>query len=615
MRILSFILILLWGANAWSSTPLSAVKTDINLITENDDLGRWVSYIEDESGELELSALLQTNMEEWNDHEGTLVNFGYSASAFWFKLTLINDSPLSQERLLEIGYCVLDNLDIYVVRTLGDIERVSLGDKHHFNTRAVQNRNFLVPINFEEGEQLSLYLRVKTNSSVQLPLSLWEPNKFNEDDQLKLISHGVYFGIALVMIIYNLFVFIAVSERVYLYYVVCISFMALFLASLNGLTFQYLWPSATWWNDQSIVFFLNGGVLFGSLFSLSFLSIHPVSERLLNRFMSFLVAASGVLMILSVVLPYQLIIRPTILLSMVVCMTLILSGAYRWYRGDVYARYFTIAWFSLLLGGLILALNKITILPQNIFTENATQIGSAIEIVLLSLALADRLYQEKSASISAQQQALVQERAARLAQEKTLSVQREANILLEKRVQERTAELELLNDRLIELSCTDALTGVKNRGGFEEAFKIAFVAAIRYSRPISLLVIDIDHFKLVNDKYGHQAGDECLRRVSSVLLQVISRPQDLVARYGGEEFVVLLPDTADEGAYKVAEKIRQDIESTKIEFNGQVIRLTVSIGVDSMVPKTQKRREDMFGAADKALYKAKRSGRNKVVVV
>jgi len=450
---------------------------------------------------------------------------------------------------------------------------------------------------------------------VQLPLSLWEPNKFNEDDQLKLISHGVYFGIALVMIIYNLFVFIAVSERVYLYYVVCISFMALFLASLNGLTFQYLWPSATWWNDQSIVFFLNGGVLFGSLFSLSFLSIHPVSERLLNRFMSFLVAASGVLMILSVVLPYQLIIRPTILLSMVVCMTLILSGAYRWYRGDVYARYFTIAWFSLLLGGLILALNKITILPQNIFTENATQIGSAIEIVLLSLALADRLYQEKSASISAQQQALVQERAARLAQEKTLSVQREANILLEKRVQERTAELELLNDRLIELSCTDALTGVKNRGGFEEAFKIAFVAAIRYSRPISLLVIDIDHFKLVNDKYGHQAGDECLRRVSSVLLQVISRPQDLVARYGGEEFVVLLPDTADEGAYKVAEKIRQDIESTKIEFNGQVIKLTVSIGVDSMVPKTQERREDMFGAADKALYKAKRSGRNKVVVV
>jgi len=300
---------------------------------------------------------------------------------------------------------------------------------------------------------------------------------------------------------------------------------------------------------------------------------------------------------------------------MVVCMTLILSGAYRWYRGDVYARYFTIAWFSLLLGGLILALNKITILPQNIFTENATQIGSAIEIVLLSLALADRLYQEKSASISAQQQALVQERAARLAQEKTLSVQREANILLEKRVQERTAELELLNDRLIELSCTDALTGVKNRGGFEEAFKIAFVAAIRYSRPISLLVIDIDHFKLVNDKYGHQAGDECLRRVSSVLLQVISRPQDLVARYGGEEFVVLLPDTADEGAYKVAEKIRQDIESTKIEFNGQVIKLTVSIGVDSMVPKTQERREDMFGAADKALYKAKRSGRNKVVVV
>lgn len=615
MRILILILILLSGGNAWSSSPLVGVKTDINSITQNNDLGRRVSYFEDKSGALEFADLRHMSAKRWRLHEGRLVNFGYSASAFWFKLTFINDSSLSQKRLLEIGYSVLDNLDIYVVRSLGEPERFVLGDKLDFDSRVVKNRNFLVPVDFEGNEQLSVYLRVKTNSSVQLPLSLWEPNKFNEDDQLKLISHGVYFGIALVMIIYNLFVFIAVSEKVYLYYVVCISFMALFLASLNGLTFQYLWPEATWWNDQSIVFFLNGGVVFGSLFSLSFLSINPVSERLLNRFMSFLVGASGLLMILSVLLPYQSIIRPTILLAMVVCITLILSGAYRWYRGDVYARYFTIAWFSLLLGGFILALNKFTLLPQNIFTENATQIGSAIEIVLLSLALADRLYQEKSASISAQHKALVQERAARVAQEKMLSVQREANILLEDRVQERTAELEMLNNRLLELSSTDALTSVKNRGGFEEAFKIAFIAAIRYSQPISLLVIDIDHFKLVNDKYGHQAGDECLRVVSSVLLGAISRPQDLVARYGGEEFVILLPDTIDEGAYKIAEKIRQTIETTEIGFNGQIITLTVSIGVDSVVPKAEDRREDMFGAADKALYKAKRAGRNKVVVV
>ena len=614
MRFLTFILLLFCGSTNLSGSPLTDVKTDINSITQHDDLGRWVSYIEDETGELELRNILHISAERWQPHEGSLVNFGYSASTFWFKLTLDNDGALFQERLLEIGYCVLDNLNVYVVRMNGDIEEITLGDKHHFNVRAVKNRNFIVPIGFEGNERLSIYLRVKTSSSVQLPLSLWEPNKFYEEDQLKLISHGVYFGIALVMIIYNLFVFFAVSEKVYLYYVACISFMALFLASLNGLTYQYLWPAATWWNDQSIVFFLNGGVAFGSLFSISFLSIHPVSERLLNRFMSFLVGASGLLMILSVVLPYQWVIRPTILLAMIVCMTLIISGAYRWYRGDVYARYFTVAWFSLLLGGVILALNKLTVLPQNIFTENATQIGSAIEIILLSLALADRLYQEKSASISAQHQALVQERAARVAQEKMLSVQREANILLEDRVQERTAELEMLNTRLLELSSTDALTGVKNRGGFEDAFKIAFVAAIRYSRPISLLVIDIDHFKLVNDKYGHQAGDECLRVVSNALLSATSRPQDLVARYGGEEFVVLLPDTRDEGAYKVAEKIRQTIECTEIEFNGQAITLTVSIGVDSTVPKNEERREGMFGAADKALYQAKRSGRNRVVV-
>ena len=589
MRIITLFLLLALGQFCWG--------IDINSVSSNEDLGRRISYIEDKEdrvGTYDLALVSTLAGEQWLHNGGKPVNFGYSKSSFWFKQTLVNSSNKPKRKLLEIGYSVLDYVDVYVVRANGEAESYHLGDKLNFNQRIIQNRHFLVPLNFEENESLDLYLRVKTNSSVQLPLSLWEPDEFYRVDQIRMIFHGVYFGIALVMIIYNLFVYRAIAEKSYLYYVACITCMALFLASINSLTFQYIWPTSTWWNDQSIVFFLNGVVFFGGLFSIEFLSINPASERVLNRIILLFSGMGGILMLLSLILPYQLVIRPTIYVAMAVCVMLILVGSYRWLKGDVSARYFTVAWFSLLVGGIVLALNKFTLLPQNVFTENATQIGSGIEIILLSLALADRLYQEKLKAFNAQQ---------------------EANVMLEQRVQERTVELEKLNDRLMELSSVDALTKLKNRGFFEETFQKVFESAFRYQRHLSLLVIDIDYFKKINDEYGHQAGDECLKKVSETLRELISRPQDLVARYGGEEFVVLLPETPSEGAAKVAEKVRKQIERTSYLISGSELNLTVSIGVFSLLPSSADNRNDMFDRADVALYKAKREGRNRVETV
>ena len=589
MRIITLFLLLALGQFCWG--------IDINSVSSNEDLGRRISYIEDKEdrvGTYDLALVSTLAGEQWLHNGGKPVNFGYSKSSFWFKQTLVNSSNKPKRKLLEIGYSVLDYVDVYVVRAKGEAESYHLGDKLNFNQRIIQNRHFLVPLNFEENESLDLYLRVKTNSSVQLPLSLWEPDEFYRVDQIRMIFHGVYFGIALVMIIYNLFVYRAIAEKSYLYYVACITCMALFLASINSLTFQYIWPTSTWWNDQSIVFFLNGVVFFGGLFSIEFLSINPASERVLNRIILLFSGMGGILMLLSLILPYQLVIRPTIYVAMAVCVMLILVGSYRWLKGDVSARYFTVAWFSLLVGGIVLALNKFTLLPQNVFTENATQIGSGIEIILLSLALADRLYQEKLKAFNAQQ---------------------EANVMLEQRVQERTVELEKLNDRLMELSSVDALTKLKNRGFFEETFQKVFESAFRYQRHLSLLVIDIDYFKKINDEYGHQAGDECLKKVSETLRELISRPQDLVARYGGEEFVVLLPETPSEGAAKVAEKVRKQIERTSYLISGSELNLTVSIGVFSLLPSSADNRNDMFDRADVALYKAKREGRNRVETV
>ncbi len=356
MKIITFLLLLVASSPSW---PADRVTTDINAINTTNDLGHKTLYFEELGGEKTINQVLLTKKKLWKESGDRQINLGYSDSAFWFQLAFINTSPLQNKRLLKIGYDVLDKIDIYTVRNNGDIEHSVLGDKLKFEQRFIQHRHFLVPITFNTNEIVDLYLRVKTTSSIQLPLSLWEVNKFYQEDQLRLIFHGVYFGIVLVMVIYNLFVYFAVSEKTYLYYVACISFMAMFIATLNGLAFQFLWPNSTWWNDQSIIFFLNGMIVFSIIFSIDFLSIHYLSQKRSYFFLTLLALVSAVLMALCFVIPYEWVIKPTLVTAMTTCIALLCLGLFRWYKGATSARYFTIAWISLLLGGIVLALNEV----------------------------------------------------------------------------------------------------------------------------------------------------------------------------------------------------------------------------------------------------------------
>jgi diguanylate cyclase (GGDEF)-like protein len=295
-----------------------------------------------------------------------------------------------------------------------------------------------------------------------------------------------------------------------------------------------------------------------------------------------------------------------------------------------------------LLGGVILALNKFNIIPRNFFTENAIQLGSVLEVILLSFALAERLNHEKrerfEAQITAlnherianaaqaealeqerfarasQEKALVYERESREAQAKVLAIQSDANETLEHKVRERTNELESVNAKLAELSTTDALTGVRNRRYFDQMLEREFNRARREREQLSILMLDIDYFKRVNDEYGHQMGDDALRRVANILREVLYRTTDFVARYGGEEFAIILPNTEVEGAYIVAEKIRKKIAKQQFGAAGISFSITVSIGLMGDEPSSGFNAEFWLKEADDALYKAKEEGRNKVVL-
>jgi diguanylate cyclase (GGDEF)-like protein len=172
--------------------------------------------------------------------------------------------------------------------------------------------------------------------------------------------------------------------------------------------------------------------------------------------------------------------------------------------------------------------------------------------------------------------------------------------------------LRLLNNKLHEQSLIDPLTQVANRRRFEQVLEVEWNRALRSGWPISVVMMDIDHFKSLNDRYGHLRGDECLTAVAQMLTRDLRRGGELLARYGGEEFVAVLPNVDEEGAMLTAEAMRTRVHQIGIENHGSPIgRLTISVGVCSVVPVAGLAREGLVEAADTALYRAKSAGRNR----
>lgn len=170
------------------------------------------------------------------------------------------------------------------------------------------------------------------------------------------------------------------------------------------------------------------------------------------------------------------------------------------------------------------------------------------------------------------------------------------------------------NQKLTYLNRYDSLTGVNNRAYFNEKYDLEWRRSQRSRGMIALLVIDIDHFKCVNDTFGHLAGDACLKHVAKIIVEAARRPTDDAFRYGGEEFMVLLANTDAQGAAHIGEIIRSKIEASEIVFDGKQISLTISAGVSAAIPEPGSTCDVLIACADRAMYQAKENGRNRVSV-
>lgn len=562
-------------------------------------LNSVVRFLEDPQGHHSIDSVRAEHV-QWQRQGSSAFNQGYSASVWWLHLKLHNDLAHPLERYLELSYAVLDYVDVYVFQGEHPLQSHMLGDMLPFHQRPIENRFFVIPLQWQAGQTLDVYYRIKSSTAIQAPLTLWERDAFESSQNAGNIAQGLYYGAMVVIAVYNLLIFLVLWERSYLFYVLFVLSLPLFVASISGQAYHYLWPEAVLWNDHAIPFFLGLAFASSALFARRFLQVKNWSEWM-HKGLTFIVLAAFGCVLMSFAVPYSVSIHLLVPLGLFACVFEMLVGVMAWYRGVHNARYYVVAWLMFLLGGVMLALNKLNVLPTNILTEYSLQIGSVLEAVLLSFAMAERINVERRLRFEAQSDAL--------------TATRRLNDELEQRVRERTQALEVANARLEALSNTDQLTQLKNRRYLEKVMEGEWLRCKRYQHEFAVVMMDVDYFKQVNDRYGHPAGDACLKQVAEQISRSVRWPTDQVVRYGGEEFCMILPETSGEEALIVAERIREQVQAGPIVTATETFSVTMSLGVCAGIPRDELSADTMLQLADMALYESKQGGRNRVTLL
>ncbi|TDT43480.1 diguanylate cyclase [Halospina denitrificans] len=607
--LLVFLAAVLLPALAWGNTP------------ERVALGQDMQWFADQDNAYpNLETVLHAESRiDWRETQGDGISRGFNSTPHWFRIRVPPvASARATTRYLQIPEPLLNRIEVFVVRNGEALQHETMGINQPFPERPLEHRDFITPVSLSETEPTRIYLRIQTNGSLQVAPALWTPEAFAEQDRTDAVTSGIFYGVMLVMFLYNLFIYFVVRDRSYLHYIGYVAMFTLFMGALHGDAFQYIWPYATAWQETSVTFSVAALGIASILFTNSFLKLRR-HWPLAHRVFSTMLAASVLLVVLSFVLAYEISIRINSLYGILIMLSILAVSIRMWWVGYRHARYFVMAWLALILGTMALALSKFGLLPWNAVTANGAQIGAVMEVVLLSFALGDRINHERAERFQAQQKALAAAEEAKSAQEELLEAKEAANQELEERVRERTRELEqalkkleTVNQFLEEVSRTDQLTGLHNRHHFVRRYHEEYKRAQRNQYPLSVILMDIDHFKWFNDTYGHIAGDECLKAVSEALARIISRAGDTLARYGGEEFIVLLSNTPMEGALVVAERLRRAVSDLALEFDGRTVPVTISAGVAVLTPANLKKPEQLIQNADEALYAAKEQGRNRV---
>ncbi len=591
--LLGWLLLLLAGhADARTTTVMGPTQDTLELTPT-------IEYLHDQSTQADIATaralFARADRGEFKPLPEEGPTFGFQSDTYWFHASILNQNQDEKRWLLVQRYALSDHVDLYLRYPDGHIVHQASGDQLPFTSRAVRYRqpNFLLDL--PPGEPVDMLVRVSSQSSMQVPLTLYTLTAFAQLERDAQFGIGIYYGILLALLVYNLVLWLWLRDATYFWYLFHVGGFGLVLFCLNGLAFQYLWPDSPQLQDWCIPVSICLAQMAMQQFARHFLELRrrsPTANRISLALISFFV----VLAVASLFLPYRTTtpIASAAVFPSVIFIAWMAIQAMR--RGFGPARLFALAWALFLAGTAAFAAVAFGLLPKTFYTEYGVQLGSALEMLLLSVALGYRF-----ASLRNENERIV----------------RDTNAELERNVIARTAELRTTmaklgeaNTQLREYSQRDPLTGLYNRRHFRDAFEHQLKHALEQKQSLALLIADLDNFKQINDTYGHLVGDDCLRWVAGTFDEALAKGGGLVARFGGEEFVAVLPGLDTQRALQAAESLRQQILDGTVRSGEQTVRLSISIGVHTVVPERLLTPEEMLRIADEALYSAKHDGRN-----
>lgn len=570
----------------------ATLETPENFTSEI--LGPIVEYVDDSTGNLSLD---EAKNAVWRPLDGGNFSEGFTDHQYWFRVSVVNTARELQNYVLEIRHPFLDHLDI-IYEQHGDIVRTDLlGDQVPVVQRALKHSDFLSSFTLEPKEEVTIYVRVASQSTLQLPITLWERDAYTEHNHYYSVVIGILLGFLIAIATYHLALYFSTYELAYVYFGLFAVAMLVTVSCLSGIPGFLFWPNKNASTDDLLLLGLLSCSTFNCLFARKIVDTQERAPRIDRALLGCSIVDIIGILLLSV-LPYTFLLKlafvtgPFSVIIVVSAYTVVSMQRYK------------PAYFALASGGLagvgicITMFDKLGIIPNHEFNGSAVYVGVLLMCLVQAFALSYRIK--------------VSEETQKKAQHDLLVTQKTLNFELDNMVRQRTEELEYANERLLELSTKDGLTGLRNRRYFDESLDREYRSAFRNKWPIGILILDIDHFKSINDTYGHPFGDICLRDTGKIILNSVKRPNDVTARYGGEEFVILLPNTDLDGTLHIAESIRTAIKDHPFEDDTHSTHITASIGALSEIPSSGNEASAAMERVDQNLYHAKKSGRDRV---
>ncbi len=604
MRRLVFSIILLLSlAGMAEATPIL-----LTAANSGESLNGQVELLEDVGARLSIADMADPAVQNRFQPADGRTSVGQSRNPWWIKLSLQRDSAAPSLWWLEVGAVTLLDLQLFLPDGQGGWQTRQAGERVGFAAgRDHDYRRAVFRLPELNAEVLTFYLRTYDPAGNSFPLRAWQLADLDRQAKGENLGFGLIYGSIFALLLYNLFILLALRDRAYLWYVLTMAASLLFIASMSGHGFQYLWPNGpvpVWLDRVTLPILVSIGIL-------RFAQELLYTRQSLRR-AHWLLNFCTLVYLLSLGLNltgYRAASGQVIgLIPILTVPTLLLCAAVRWKQGFTPALFYLLGYGTVLLSFVILVLRAAGVVQPGESTAYLFPLAVAAEAILFSFALAYRIQILKQEKAAALEQA-DREKTARLA-----LVQANADEL-QRSVELRTAELAAANERLLQreqelqhAAFHDPLTELPNRRYLVEHCESALANAKRHNQAVALLLIDLDHFKPINDRHGHDAGDLMLQVIAQRLREHV-RGGDTVARLGGDEFAVLIcGEDAEQHAREIAARLLGEL-AQPVMYGAERLTVTISIGV-ALYPQHASNFTSLYKAADEMLYKVKARGRS-----